>query len=135
MSGYRSSGFSLLELLTALSIVAILASISVPSYSGFIAKSRRSDAMSALLQLQLAQQRWRAGNAAYAADLDALRWPDDQSPKGYYQVQIERSDAANFLGKAIPQGAQQSDECGIFAINSQGPVEDPPYAGTACWNR
>ncbi len=135
MFRYKTAGFSLLELLTALSIVAILASISAPSYSGFIARSRRSDAMSALLQLQLAQLRWRAGNATYAAGLDTLRWPDDQSPKGYYQLQIERGDATDFLGKAVPQGAQQSDDCGTFAINSQGPLEEPPYAGPACWSR
>ncbi|TCK19138.1 type IV pilus assembly protein PilE [Thiogranum longum] len=131
----RAPGFSLLELLTALTIVAILASISVPSYNGFIARSRRSDAMSALLQLQLAQQRWRADNPAYASRTDMLGWSDGQSTEGYYQLQVESSDAGDYLGKATPQGAQQSDDCGVFAINSQGPVETSPYAGPACWNR
>jgi prepilin-type N-terminal cleavage/methylation domain-containing protein len=37
-------GFSLIELLTALAIVAILATVTVPSFSGLVAKSRRSDA-------------------------------------------------------------------------------------------
>ncbi len=135
MFRFKASGFSLLELLIALSIVAILASITIPSYSSFVAKSRRSDAMSALLQIQLAQQRWRASNREYASDLNELRWPDDQSPDGYYRVQIGRSDVADFLAKAVPQGAQQSDDCGVFAINSQGPVEDAPYADARCWNR
>ena len=129
------TGFSLLELLIALTIVAILASISVPSYNGFMAKSRRGDAMSALLQLQFAQQRWRADNPAYASDTGILGQIDDQSPEGYYRLEIETGDAGDFLGKAIPQGAQQSDTCGVFAINSQGPVEEFPYASAACWNR
>jgi len=131
----KFSGFSLLELIIALSIVAILASISVPSYSSFVARSRRSDAMSALLQLQLAQQRWRATNRQYASDLNSLRWPDNRSPEGYYRMQIGRSDATNFLAMAVPQGTQQSDGCGVFAINSQGPVEEAPYADARCWNR
>ncbi len=131
----KISGFSLLELLIALSIVAILASITVPSYSSFVAKSRRTDAMSALLQLQLAQQRWRAANREYARDLSSLRWTDDLSSEGYYRVQIRRSNAADFLALAIPRGAQKDDDCGMFAINTQGPVEDPPYADTRCWNR
>jgi len=135
MFRFKAPGFTLLELLITLSIVAILASISVPSYSGFVAKSRRSDAMSALLQVQLAQQRWRAANAEYAGALGALHWPDGRSPEGYYRVRIERSDAAEFLATATPRGAQQSDDCGVFAINSQGPVEDPPYANARCWNR
>ncbi|VAW80032.1 hypothetical protein MNBD_GAMMA15-758 [hydrothermal vent metagenome] len=131
----KISGFSLLELIIALSIVAILASISVPSYSSFVARSRRSDAMSALLQLQLAQQRWRASNREYADNLATLRWADGLSPEGYYQIQIERSDAAEFVGMAIPRGAQQSDSCGVFAVNSQGPIEEAPYADARCWNR
>ncbi len=135
MTRSRMPGFSLLELLIALTIVAILASISVPSYNGFIARSRRGDAMSALLQLQLAQQRWRADNPAYAGNMDMLGWSSAQSPEGYYRLLVESSDAGDFLGKAIPQGVQQSDDCGVFAINSQGPVESSPYADAVCWNR
>ncbi len=135
MTRSGTAGFSLLELLIALTIVAILASISVPSYNGFIARSRRSDAMSALLRLQLAQQRWRADNPVYASDTGTLGWTNSLSPEGYYRVQIEVGDAGDFLGKAIPQGTQQSDACGVFAINSQGAVEVPPYASAACWNR
>jgi type IV pilus assembly protein PilE len=67
-------GFSLIELLTALAIVAILATITVPSFSGLVARSRRSDAISALLRVQLAQERWRANNLTYAPGLSTLGW-------------------------------------------------------------
>jgi len=134
---YRSDtpGFSLLELLITLSIVAILASITVPSYSGYVARARRTDAMSALLQIQLAQVRWRATHRDYVDNLTALGWSDAQSPDGHYGVRILRSNAADFLALASPRGAQQTDACGVFAISAQGPVYLAPYAGVDCWNR
>lgn len=134
---YRSDarGFSLLELLIALSIVAILASITVPAYSGFVAKSRRTDAMSALLQVQLAQMRWRATHREYADALAGLGWADAQSPDGHYRLRILRSNAGDFLVQANPRGTQQSDACGAFAISAQGPVYLAPYAAADCWNR
>ncbi len=134
---YRSAtpGFSLLELLITLSIVAILASITVPSYRGYVARARRTDAISALLQLQLAQLRWRATHPAYArrpAELDGGATP---SPDDYYGLRILRSSAGDFLALASPRGAQQGDACGIFAISAQGPVTLAPYAGADCWRR
>jgi len=128
-------GFSLLELLITLVIVAILATITVPSFSGLVAKSRRSDAMAALAQVQLAQARWRAGNTSYTKDLEALGWSSPESPDGYYRLRVERADGLAFLVLAQPAGVQQSDRCGVFAIGVDGPDHREGYAGRDCWRR
>ena len=127
--------FSLLELLITLAIVAILATITVPSFSGLVAKSRRSDAMAALVQLQLAQERWRADNPGYTQDLEALGWSSPESPDGHYRLRVEHADAVGFLLLAQPAGVQQSDRCGIFAIGADGPDHREGYAGPDCWRR
>jgi type IV pilus assembly protein PilE len=128
-------GFSLLELLITLVIVAILATITVPSFSGLVAKSRRSDAMAGLAQVQLAQERWRAGNPRYTQDLEALGWSSPESPDGYYRLRVEQADAVAFLVLAQPAGVQQSDRCGVFAIGVEGPDYREGYAGPDCWRR
>ncbi|MEN8762928.1 MAG: type IV pilin protein [Thiogranum sp.] len=127
--------FSLFELLITLAIVAILATITMPSFSGLVAKSRRSDAMVALAQVQLAQERWRAGNPRYTQDLRDLGWISQESPDGYYRLRIEQADAAAFLALAQPAGVQQSDRCGVFAIGVNGPDYRQGYAGSDCWRR
>jgi len=127
--------FTLLELLISLAIVAILATITVPSFSGLVAKSRRSDAMAALVQVQLAQERWRAGRPRYTRDLEDLGWSSPESPDGYYRLRVERADALAFLALAQPAGVQQSDRCGVFAIGVDGPDHREGYAGRDCWRR
>jgi type IV pilus assembly protein PilE len=135
MDRNRFQGFSLLELLIALAIVAILATITVPSFSGLLDRSRRSDAMSALLLVQLAQERWRSRNISYAQSLEALGWASPASSEGYYQLRVSYADAAGYRVLALPKDVQRRDSCGIFAVNAAGPDFSEGYAGPACWNR
>ncbi len=135
MNRFPLTGFSLTELLTTLAIVAILAVITVPSFSGLVAKSRRSDAMAALLQVQLAQARWHALNLRYARALDALGWTSDNSPDGHYRLRIIAADRRGFKASARPVGSQQSDRCGAFAVDELGPTYGQGFADAHCWRR
>lgn len=135
MDRHSTPGFSLPELLIALAIVAILATITIPSYSGLAAKARRSDAMVALLQIQLEQERWRADHAQYAKTLQALGWSTPVSPDGYYRLRIERAGTSGYLAIAQPTGVQASDVCQSFAVNASGPFYEQGYADPRCWKR
>lgn len=133
MTGLR--GFSLTELLIVMAIVAILATVTVPSYSHYLVKTRRADAISTLLQLQLAQEQWRALHGAYSGSLYELGWQSDRSIDQFYTVRFEIAQPGHWLATARPVGVQSGDACALFAIDQAGPVYGGAYAGRRCWNR
>lgn len=65
------AGFTLIETLVTVAMAAILASVAYPSLAEQVRKARRVDAVQALAQAQLAQERWRANCPCYAASLEA----------------------------------------------------------------
>ncbi len=62
----KSSAFSLIELMIVLVIIAILASLALPSYRQHIRTSRREEVISDLLQIQLLEERYRLNHNSYA---------------------------------------------------------------------
>jgi len=103
-----AAGFTLIDSLIALVIAAILASIAYPSYVDVIQKTRRIDAVTAMMSLRLAQERHRANQTQYAAQLSALNLVTT-SPARHYTLSITASDAQGFVALAKAIGAQAGD--------------------------
>lgn len=70
MNGKR--GFTLLELLMVVVIIAILAAIAVPQYLRTVERSRMSEALTMLSSLRQAQIRFKAETGVYTATLAQL---------------------------------------------------------------
>ncbi len=61
----EKSGFSLIELLIAISIIGILAGIAYPSYVGSVKKIHRADVQGALMEFATAMARFQSQNLTY----------------------------------------------------------------------
>jgi type IV pilus assembly protein PilE len=73
----RLRGFTLIELMIVVGVIALLSMIALPSYMDSVRKSRRAEAVAALSSLQQAQERWRANCPQYTT---ALTSPAASSP-------------------------------------------------------
>lgn len=127
----RSQGFTLIELMIVVVIVAILASIALPAYNEQLRKGRRADGMSALLQVAQMQERFYTRNFSYSNDIDTeLGFGADPyvSEEGYYNLTINIpagcvSGSVNscYTVTATGIGAQASDsKCATMTMDDRG---------------
>lgn len=113
-----AGGFTLIELLIAIVVVGVLAMVALPSFMDSIRKGRRSEAFTALSQVQQAQERWRGNNAGYAASVG--NGPTDTppglglpttTPGGYYTLTIDAAGATGFTVTAAgASGTSQAQD-------------------------
>ncbi|MGR8929056.1 MAG: type IV pilin protein [Gammaproteobacteria bacterium] len=127
-------GFTLIELMITVAIVAILAAIAYPSYTEYVMRGRRADAKAGLLSLQLAQEKYRTNCPRYAAgiDDDPINYSCDaaapdytlthstSSPDGHYTLSVVSASATTYKIKAarVNGGLQANDKCGDFQIDT-----------------
>jgi len=116
---YRQNGFTLIELMVVIAIAAILITIAIPSYKAYSTNSRRTDGQIALLDLSTRLERYFTENNTYAGAAIPAIYPAT-SPEGFYRMQIETADATSYTLRAIPQGAQATDDitCATLTYNS-----------------
>ncbi|MFT3816958.1 MAG: type IV pilin protein [Rubrivivax sp.] len=116
---FKPNGFTLLELIIAVVVVAILASIAMPSFLDAIRKSRRSEAIAALNTLQQAQERFRSNNLTYANNLTAAPTATPTpglgltttTPSGYYTVALVSGNVSSYEATATAvAGTSQAND-------------------------
>ena len=87
----RAPGFTLVELMIAVAVVAILTSIALPSYALYVKKSRRGETESALMDIAQREQQYLLDARAYAPDTATLNTTVPVDVSAYYTVQICRT--------------------------------------------
>lgn len=76
-------GFTLLEVMVAVVIVGILASIAYPSYLEAVRKTKRAEGRAALLQLMQQEERFYSQNTRYIAFTSGSTDPDEKRFRWY----------------------------------------------------
>jgi type IV pilus assembly protein PilE len=81
-------GFTLIELMIAVAIVAIIAMIAIPSYTAQIVKGRRSSAEAVLLDIAQRQQQYLLDVRSYAPNWTTLNTTIPVNVSNYYTIAI-----------------------------------------------
>jgi len=134
-TNHRSAqaGVTLIELMIVVVIVAILASVAIPSYRNYVMRSQRSDAKEALLRLATAQEKFFLQNNRYAINDERDDAPPaglgiPASDQGWYALVVEdpddvaaATDGFTLTATAIEGGNQWQDTaCRTFQVTDTG---------------
>jgi len=140
MTNVYKKGFTLIELMIILVIVAILVALAIPSFQDTLRKSRRSDAMNAIMDLQLAQERWRVNHTTYGTLAQLGLSNPMPSPDGHYNLTVTPfvPTGTQYAITATALSPQNKDSCGNFTLTyNAGVITKTTSKGVAsqCWRK
>jgi type IV pilus assembly protein PilE len=137
---HRVLGFSLIELMATVAIIAVLGMIAIPAYRQYSMRAQRTEAKAALLQLATNQERFYLQNRTYTNNFGQLNMTG-MSENSVYTLAIPVADATQYTATAVPTpggGINGRDmttdaDCTQFSIDSQGLKQAAPDPDIQCW--
>jgi type IV pilus assembly protein PilE len=146
---YRSTGFSLIELMITVAIVAILAAVAVPSYTDYITRSKLTEAHANLSDLRVKMEQYYLDNRRYSSAAGVCGIPGGAAPtvsNAKYFSYVCASANANTTGdqtftltanglaaQSIDGISFTVDQANTKATAVTGTMASKGYAAAACW--
>lgn len=142
-------GFTLIEIMMVVAIVAILAAIALPSYENYVLRARRSAAESFVLQVAMKEEEYFAHMRSYTTTIGTgglgLTEPA-QETGGYYTYEVCTANCNSLtvpangfivLAKRVAGSRQMKDSVGDIVLYSTGAKctvsgEDPKWGSRTC---
>src|SRR6516162_8447855 len=141
--GKHNSGFTLVELMVTVAIVALIASIALPGYGNFTRRANRTDATRTMQFASQALERCYSRRFTYlGCNVNGTVMNNGstmQTPNLFYTIRFTIPDAQDYTLTAVPVQAPQTgdSQCVQLTISSTGAqaARDSHGANTtrACW--
>lgn len=141
----RKHGFTLIELMIVVAIIAILAAIAIPWWGRYAYRARRGDGQNLLMHIAQAEERYYTDYNSYALSASSLGYTGTPtSEHGYYTATLAANPASSTgqgyiaTAKPAPGGPQANDACGNLSIDNTGqklPASTNTSANSngSCW--
>ena len=129
----QSSGFTLIEIMIVVAIVAILAAVAVGYYGDQVIASKRTDGRAALTSTATSLEKCRALYSDYGSANCNVAFPVT-SDEGNYTITAPTLTAVTFSLTGTPVGRQSADtECTTMTLTNTGIKSGTGGDPTECW--
>jgi type IV pilus assembly protein PilE len=141
-----SMGFTLIELMIVIVIVAVLLTVALPAYQSSVLKSNRAAGKGVLMNIMSRQEQYFINNKAYATDPNELGLPENyyidnranrvDASDAIYEIQLVNIATVFTAAKAVPKNVQLKDtRCSTIVLGVTGArtVENASMSATDCW--
>jgi type IV pilus assembly protein PilE len=115
----KQQGFTLIELMIVVIVVAVLAAIAIPSYRDYVIRGHRRAAQAAMMDIATREQQFFVANRVYAnpSDLDYSLSPEvDENYE--FDIVVDSGPPPSFTIVFEPEGGQAGD--GDLSLDSNG---------------
>jgi type IV pilus assembly protein PilE len=116
-------GFTLVELMITIALVAVLVAIAFPTYESYVRRSKRASAQSALMTIANRQQAYLLDMRAYTNSLPALSFSTPQELRNDYAFGVVVDNAASprtFVATATPLNRQANSGELTLTVSQSG---------------
>lgn len=138
---HKNHGFTLIELMIVVAVVAILSAVAYPSYAEYIRRGHRADARAGLLQAQQWLERAATATGSYPTTLPtSLAWASDAAKRYTISFKSGNTNAAfTLVATRKDPGPQKDDRCGNYTLTNTGAQGNDNLSGGAttaeCWGK
>ena len=129
---HTQSGFTLIEVMIAVVIIGILASIAYPSYTQYVTRTYRDSAKACLSEYAHAMERRYSTKLSYEGETPKLECASASSLDSRYKIEVTTITQSTFTVTAKPTPLQEAKEtqCGTMTIDQKG---KRTAATDKCW--
>ncbi len=124
---------TLIELIIVVTVMGILLAIAIPTYSNYMLRVHRAEAIRMLLQAAMCQQRLYASRGRYDT---SLCQPTSELQRYRLTYTPPASQGLSYIAMATPRGAQLDDPCGSLSMDQNGArgISASDISVMKCWS-
>lgn len=123
-------GFTLIELMIVVGVMAILTAIAYPAYQDYVRRARRVEGQGTMLNIQLLEEKWRVNHPIYLGTLSSL----GTFTSAYYTFAISGTSGTAYTITATAKDSQLRDTgCAQMTLDQAGKkCPEPDKPGMVC---